>query len=74
MPDGWDIACAKSEERLKDYIPIEAINSTLCFDTNCPAAKVFTTPIPGGMMMQVWCIFSKCVHRLPEKKDLKELK
>lgn len=74
MPEGWEEACAKSEDRLKDYIPIECINPTLCIETACPAAKVLQTLVPGGMVMQVWCTFSKCVHRLPEKRDLKLMK
>lgn len=74
LPDGWAKACECSEDRLKDYIPIEAINPTLCVESLCPAAKVLQTPIPGGVVVQVFCTFSKCIHRLPEKKDLKYMK
>lgn len=75
MPEGWEEACAKSEDRLKDYIPIECINPTLCAETACPAAKVLSTPTAHGVIMvQVFCTFSKCIHRLPEKRDFKLFK
>lgn len=74
LPDRWQEACQCSENRLKDYIPIEAINPTLCIETSCPAAKVLQTLVPGGMVVQVFCIFSRCIHRLPEKKDLRFMK
>jgi hypothetical protein len=74
MPEEWEEACTKSENRLKDYIPIVAINPTLCMESSCPAAKVLPTLVPGGMVIQVYCTFSKCVHRLPEKRDFKLFK
>jgi len=74
LPDGWVTACELAEDRLKDHIPIEAINPTLCVETSCPAAKVLQIPISGGMMIQIYCTFSKCIHRLPEKKDLRFMK
>ena len=74
MPDGWLEACRISENRLRDITPIDAINASMCLETECPAAQVLDMTTPFGTTRMVYCIFSKCIHRYPTKKEMRLMK
>ena len=74
LPDNWLEACKKSENRMKDETPIDNIRAAYCINNQCPAAKVMVMEMPFGEMINISCVFSKCVHRYPSKKELKLFK
>jgi hypothetical protein len=74
LPDEWVEAVKISENRMRDETPLEPVFATFCINKDCPAAKVYTNETPFGAMVNILCMFSKCIRRYPSKKELKLMK
>ncbi len=70
MPDGWSRACELSEDRLKNYTPINPISAAFCLQQTCPAARILDVDVNGVTIQYVYCQFSKCIRRYPTRKEM----